>query len=240
MAEASEKLRTIVELIIKQRANSTSDVFRYDFSLLQTKLKETQDFEKYGIKPPEQRALLKELDGTEYLKINYVDENTYEWKHDCGWLAEYICPDFNPLMHVQSVFIYLPIENVRPLKIKYGLGSYKSELKLECGRFSVICNGKQYPLSQLKSGLSTQVLEYAWKHRDLTVTRNDLITAGITKNRNKESLNKICKGNRFLIKETLGPFITLNADAIRINSFANINESELGKIASYSVDCKKR
>lgn len=240
MDEITEELQTILELIIEQRAKSSYDVFRYDFSLMRKKLEQTQNFDKYGITPKRQRELLKQLDEDKCLQLDYVEEDNYEWKHDGKWVAEYIAPDLNPLLHVSGIYISLPFENVRSLRMEYGLALRRASLTLEYGHFIVKCDNKNYELPQLReSQLPAMILEYAWRHRGQTVTRDDLINAEIVKNRGKESLRKICKGSAAMIEEVLSPFIILTANSIKLMSSVDIDESELQTIAKYATKVKR-
>ena len=62
MEGTTEKLKTIVELVIKQRFKVNGDIFKYDFLRIKDELKTLADSDKYGIDPIEQRKLLEELD----------------------------------------------------------------------------------------------------------------------------------------------------------------------------------
>ncbi|MBR0372875.1 hypothetical protein IJH72_02990 [Candidatus Saccharibacteria bacterium] len=240
MDKTTGELRTLLELIIEQRANSKYDTFKYDFSWIQKKLKQTQDFEKYSITPKRQRELLKQLDGNKYLRLEYVEESGCKWKHDGKWIAEYIAPNFDPLFHITDIYISLTPENVRPLRMEYGLESYDAKLILEFGRFAVKCNGKIYELQQLReSGLPAKILEYAWKHRNSTIDRDELIANEIIRGRGGESLRKICKGSKEMIEKVLSPFITMTANSITLTSSSDISELELQVIANYAVAIKE-
>lgn len=41
MGKIDEEPKTMIELLVEQRANSTQDVFRYNFSLIRDKLSKT-------------------------------------------------------------------------------------------------------------------------------------------------------------------------------------------------------
>ena len=239
MDEVSRKFQTIVELIIEQRANSTNDVFRYDFSLFQKKLSETQDFEKYGIRPIEQRNLLKKLScRAKYLGIDYVDEDTQEWKYGAKMIAEYIAPDFDPLLHFPNVYVYLPLEDVESLRYEYGLKTYNAKLFFEYGHFIVACNGKKYEMQQLTDDRPpARTLEYAFKHHDTIVSRDVLLENNVINNCREKSISKICKGSKPLLT-TLKPFISINARQITIKHIANINRFELEAIANHAKRIK--
>ena len=239
MVGVDRKLQTVIESIIEQRANANSDVFIYDFSIVQKKLAETQNFNKYNITPVKQRELLEKLDSEEYIYINYVDKDTCEWVHDYRHIiAEYIAPEFNPLAHMGEVFIYLPMTNVEALKAKYDLSSRLTMLELNYGQFTVSCDGEKYKLPSLKSGTPTKILEYAWEHHDSNITRSELVQNDVIKTRTQESLKKIFKGNN-LIKNILSPFVEMTTDSILIRSSANIKNSELQAVIDYTLGQKK-
>lgn len=233
MAITKGRLQTIVELVIEQRANSKSDIFKYDFSLMQKKLSETQDFDKYGISRKEQRDLLKELDRTKSLQVNYVDEYSYQWKHSLGWLAEYLAPEFNPLVYASDFFINLCTDDVSTLKNKYELASYSTRLALKYGWLTVHYDDKEYRVLQLKEGMTARIIDYSWKHHDSIVSREDLAKAGITKNHKKDSLRAICKGILTTIEGVLKPFIVITANHIEIRGTAHLTEPELKTILEH-------
>ena len=239
MVGVDKRLQTIVESIVEQRANSNDNVFIYDFSLIKKKLAKTQNFDKYGITPKEQRELLEELDGEKYIYLNYVDKNTYEWKHDYkNIIAGYIAPEFNQFEHIGKVFVYLPLDDVEALKVKYDLSSRLAKLELSYGQFTVSCDDEKYKLPSLKSGTPTKILEYAWGHHDSNITRSELVQNDVIKTRTQESLKKIFKGNN-LIKNILSPFVEMTTDSILIRSSANIKNSELQAVIDYTLGQKK-
>ena len=240
MDKTSGDLRTVLELVITQRAGSSSNVFKYDFSLMRQKLKETQDFNKYSVDAEMQRALLKQLGNEGFIHVNYVDENNRAWKHDTKIIAELIAPDFNPLAHLTDVYIYLPLEDIEPLEYQYGLGTYSAELFLEYGHFIVKCNGRKYRMPQLTEDRPpAQILEYAFRHHDSIVTRDDLLRDGAMKKHGQKTISKICKGSKPLLT-VLSPFITLTADRIIVKLLADINRFELDVIANHAIETKKR
>ena len=82
MEGTTEKLKTIVELIIKQRFKVNGDIFKYDFLRIKDEINTLADSDKYGISPIEQRELLKELDEgeNEFFEIDYVNKLfTHSW-----------------------------------------------------------------------------------------------------------------------------------------------------------------
>ena len=236
MDKTKEHIKVILELVIELRANSQYDFFRYDYSLIRKKLAETKNFSKYGISAKEQREILKELGGSNILEINYVDEESHNWYHDCKNISEYISPDLSPLMHLSDIYIILPVKNIPLLEKEYGLKKYQAELTLRYGKFIVKCNGGEYALPQLReSGLPAAILEYAWKHLGTPITRTVLAKDGVTKSRSDESLKKVFKGSRVMVEEILSPFITLTADMIVINPSAEIDGGKLQDIIEYAV-----
>ena len=84
-----------------------------------------------------------------------------------------------------------------------------------------------------------QILEYAFRHHDSIVTRDDLLRDGAMKERGQRTISKICKGSKPLLK-VLSPFITLTADRIIVKLLADINRFELDAIANHAIETKKR
>ena len=241
MNGTTEKLKAIVELIIKQRFKVGGDIFRYDFSRIKDELNTLADSDKYGIDPIEQRELLEKLDEGENdsFELDYVDKIedefgifTSHWRYGYGWLKEYLYPEFQPESYPYDVFIRLNFKGVEELKLKYEIKCYEATLKYDSNmqRFTVICNGKEYTFKKsLTNGAdTTKMIEFAWKHRG-----NYITTDSINKYANlREPVERIDSSLKHcsVVVEVLKPFFDYNDRKIRLNDSALLTVSELEPI----------
>lgn len=241
MEGTTEKLKTIVELVIKQRFKVNGDIFKYDFSRIKDELKTLADSDKYGIDPIEQRKLLEELDEGENdsFEIDYVDKIedefgffTSHWRHGYSWLKQYLYPAVEPERYPYDVFLRLSYTGVEMLKKKYDIKCYEATLKYDGNmqRFTVICNGKEYTFKKsLTNGAdTTKMIEFAWKHRG-----NYITTDSINKYANlREPVERIDSSLKHcsVVVEVLKPFFDYNDRKIRLNDSALLTVSELEPI----------
>ena len=243
MNGTTEKLKTVVELIIKQRFKVSGDIFKYDFSRIKDELNTLADSDKYGISSVEQRRFLEELDEgeDEFFEIDYVDKIedefgifTSHWRHGYGWLKEYLYPASEPEQYPHDVFIRLNYDGVEKLKMKYEIKCYDATLKYNANtqRFAVICSGKEYTIKKAltNEANTTKIIEYAWKYRNNYVTI-DSINRKAGLDDKIEAIDASLK-NCTIIVDVLKSFTDYTDRKIKITDQAMLMASELERIAS--------
>lgn len=243
MEGTTEKLKTIVELVIKQRFKVNGDIFKYDFSKIKDELKTLADSDKYGIDPIEQRKLLEELDEGENdsFEIDYVDKIedelgffTSHWRHSYSWLKQYLYPAVEPERYPYDVFIRLNYDGVKKLKMKYEIECYDATLKYNVNtqRFTVICNGKEYTMRKAltNEANTTKIIEYAWKYRNNYVTI-DSINRKAGLNEQIKAIDASLK-NCTIITDVLKSFTDYTDRKMKITDQTMLTISELKRIES--------
>lgn len=244
MPGTTEKLLAVVELIIEQRFKSNSNIFKYDFFLVKDKLKAPADSDKYGMNSKEQRELLEQLDTDGIIQMDYVEETQdatttlIRWKHGYTWLQEALEPCYEARRYPHDVFLNVSYDDIENLKYKYNLKAYPARLNYNhnSGRFTVICNGKKYetirPLSYEKD--STRIIEYAWRHSNNYVTKDEINQSAKLDNPIK-SIRESIK-NCSTINNVLSPFVEYTNNKIKIAEHGvTLTKKELQTISSRST-----
>ena len=245
MEGTTENLRTVVEAIIEQRIREHNDVFEFDFSAIEKKIKTPADVDKYGIDVAQQRLLLEELSEAErdIIEICYVNEYVNDvgifyckWNTIYPWLQDRLYPEMQPEAYPYSVFIHLDYDGVKKLRAKYNLKVHKASLEFneDSGRFTVICNAKRYkikrPLSYGKD--TTKIISFAWKYRPKYINVNQINKyAGV--DNPVEHIDDTIK-NCTTVVELLKSFVDYNDYKIQLNDSATLTDSELELIAEKS------
>ena len=245
MNGATEKLRTIVELLINQATDAYRDYFQYDYNYAKKQLKETNDL-KYNLKPEEQKELLVELDNMigPHLKESGLDDimvyvgklkdGSKGWIHPQKWAIDFIEPDFEPWFHEDNVYVHLDSSAIDFLRKAFGLKVYNATLHYYSGEFTIYCNDKIYTLkNQLdEDNINGKIMKFAW---------NNLAKGLITKKEASESLGlKLTNSlesyfqNTSIITGALKPFIRFSQKAMWVKKDVKLSPNELEQIAKVS------
>lgn len=237
------QLQAVVESVIEQRLSSDVDVFIYDPTLIKNKLKDTGNYQIYGITEENQRGVLDKLAEDGSIGLDYLVEDAEKgqrWKYGHEWSIDHLVryPDSgnaeDVLLQFFSSFIYLKNNEIRNLKIRYDL-PFDAILYFEGARFTVDCDNGKYELPTMKSGKTVNILEYAWKHAGVMVTRDELNEKLTNGKPGKGSIKSFFKENK-TIKDLLSPFILFTGDGIKIDRTAKISYEHLCKIISYTIE----
>lgn len=245
MNGATEKLRTIVELLIDQATDAYRDFFQYDYDYAKKKLKETNDL-RFNLKQEEQKKLLIELDNTmgPHLKesglheimvyVGELEDCSKGWIHPQEWATDFIEPDFEPWFHEDDVYIHLDSSAIDFLRKTFGFKVYNATLHYYSGEFTVYCKDKIYTLkSQLDEGnINGKIMKFAWDNlaKGLVTKKEVSDFLGLKLSNSLESYFQ----NTSIITGALKPFIRFSQKAIWVKKDVKLSPNELEQIAKVS------